>query len=245
MLGVVARRDGGAVCSGEGEEGTRDQWQSITHATEDFSSRLGAGSLLLHPLVRSVRLSVNVSVFRMDELVLLLEDAERDVLRGKPAAALAVLRSFQPDDLSLIEARPDLFARYLDCGASAHKQAGNLEQAMGAYDLLQILAQKEVRRELFGRAVVGKLVVLTNADLPGMASSLVSRHGGDVELVAEAGLQVEFAARRARVLEELGEIESARDVVEDVILPRSEHVDAAGYQLEPATLGLSAIYKRQ
>jgi tetratricopeptide (TPR) repeat protein len=170
---------------------------------------------------------------RLDDLLVLLDAAKEDVQRGKPASALILLDTIRESDgLDLIKDRPPLFSLYLLTLAQACKQAGDTERAIGAYDQLQLIAASDGLSSLYGECIVGKLVVLTNSGRAALAGALYNKHQSELRSVPSMQFQIELAARKVRILEELGHIDEARRILGSMILPRSEDVDELGYQLD-------------
>jgi tetratricopeptide (TPR) repeat protein len=170
---------------------------------------------------------------RVDDVVMILDTAMRHVSLGMPMHALGIVNRLQESEFIFeIQSRPELYGRFLLVRASAHKQAGDVQLALGAYDQLQTLGQSEYDGERYGAAVVGKLVVLTQHNLADLGRRLFSVHLGSLREISNPALQIEVSARAARILEELGDLESAREIVEKEILPSSPHVDEPGAQLD-------------
>jgi len=176
---------------------------------------------------------------KLEDLISILDTAKRHVDLGMPVYALDILKRLQGSEAIVdIRERPEIYARLLTVLASAHKQAGNVEQGLGAYDQLQILGQSYPDGSMYGSAVVGKLVVLTQHNMAPLGGRLLRAHHGSLRAIREPSFQLEVSARTARILEELGAVEEARDILQREILPLSPDVDDEGEQLDRQMLAI-------
>ncbi|MDL4820151.1 hypothetical protein [Actinomadura opuntiae] len=157
--------------------------------------------------------------------MLLLERAESDLVDSKISSAKNYLDRMRHLRTDTFDRDPQLICRFLRALAVVHRDTNSVEGAIGAYDQLQLLAIQLKHRELFGEAIIGKLMILLNNDRLPIARQIVRSYDASLSEIDSPAFQAERLFWKARFFEECEQIDTARQLSQKAMLPLSRHAE--------------------
>jgi tetratricopeptide (TPR) repeat protein len=165
-----------------------------------------------------------------EAVVIRLEAAEQELARTRVESALQYLKHVDPSN-ELLADDVGLLRRYLRIIAVASRDTNQIDRAIGAYEQLQVIAQQDGDSRTFAEAVIGKVVSLSNAGRIGLAESVLTAYGPQLDSIRDPRIQLEYSFWKARVLEDKSEVSAAWSITEREILPFTALHEEDGMQI--------------
>lgn len=162
----------------------------------------------------------------------ILEEAEHEIEQARIVSAKNTLASASAEAMLLAFGDNDVLQRrYLLALAISFRDVGDTDKAIGAFDQLQVLSRNARDHLLYGRAVIGKVICLSNAGRKTLAKAVLDLYGQDLASIRDPQFTVEYLFWKSRVLTDTNEIESARRIYAHQVLPLSAQYEDDNLQI--------------
>jgi hypothetical protein len=161
----------------------------------------------------------------------LLQAAEDELSQSRIDSARRYLSAIPEADLKRRGVDLEFLSRFFRALAIVNRDSNQIESAIGSYEQLELVAREMNQRSLINEAIIGKVMILTNNDRVPLARGVLRLHHQELSATASGAEQAEYAFWRARVLEDSGEIEGARTIVANEVIPLSRLHEDPGLQV--------------